>query len=104
MSLQISEERQQRIARTISKWGYEPHFFSVATGAGLREVAELLQNQTTVIAGPSGVGKSSVINRLQAYYNQMILEDPPTLGSDESKEPGATIDWGEVDADWDDFD
>ena len=51
MVSQITKERQERITKTIRQWGYEPHFFSVATGVGLGEVAALLSNRTTVIAG-----------------------------------------------------
>ena len=37
---------------------------STVTGAGIEELKESLKGRTTVLAGPSGVGKSSVINRL----------------------------------------
>ena len=32
---------------------------------GIRELHELLDGRTTAVAGPSGVGKSSLVNRLQ---------------------------------------
>lgn len=38
---------------------------SVATGAGLDELRELLRGKTTVLAGHSGVGKSSLIGAIQ---------------------------------------
>ena len=37
---------------------------STYTGDGIREVRSMLTGQTTVLAGPSGVGKSSLINFL----------------------------------------
>lgn len=40
-------------------WNYEPFFCSVGTKEGLDAIAFVLRNQTSVIVGPSGVGKSS---------------------------------------------
>mgnify|MGYP001694488504 CR=1 FL=1 len=37
---------------------------STFTGEGIKEFGECLKNKTSVLAGPSGVGKSSIINRL----------------------------------------
>ena len=44
--------------------GYETLPVSCATGEGVDAVRALLQGRTTTVAGPSGVGKSSLINRL----------------------------------------
>ena len=38
---------------------------SALKGEGLDEIEEVLQGRTTVVAGPSGVGKSSLTNSLQ---------------------------------------
>ncbi len=38
---------------------------SVKTGEGIKALKELLQGKVTAVAGPSGVGKSSLINCLQ---------------------------------------
>ena len=38
---------------------------SAQDGSGTEELRALLQGRTTAVAGPSGVGKSSLINRLQ---------------------------------------
>lgn len=45
--------------------GYQVIFTSALEKDNIQEVEEALRNKTTVIAGPSGVGKSSLINRLQ---------------------------------------
>ncbi|KAJ7957582.1 Ribosome biogenesis GTPase [Quillaja saponaria] len=50
----------------ISSWGYKPLFCSVESKNGLDTIASILRNQTTVIVGPSGVGKSSLINVLRS--------------------------------------
>ena len=45
--------------------GYEVHFISARTDLGMDQVRERLRGRTTVLAGPSGVGKSSLTNRIQ---------------------------------------
>ncbi|RDY11853.1 Small ribosomal subunit biogenesis GTPase RsgA 1, mitochondrial, partial [Mucuna pruriens] len=47
-------------------WGYEPIFCSVESGHGLDLLEFKLRDQTTVVVGPSGVGKSSLINALRS--------------------------------------
>lgn len=63
----------------ISGWGYEPLFISVKTGVGLGATAEgfvslweKLKDKITVICGPSGVGKSSLINYLVPDVNLRV--------------------------------
>lgn len=46
-------------------WGYEPVICSVDTKKGLDTLQFILRDQTSVIVGPSGVGKSSLINALR---------------------------------------
>lgn len=45
--------------------GYEVHFISARDNLGMDQVRGLLRGRTTVLAGPSGVGKSSLTNRIQ---------------------------------------
>lgn len=49
----------------LRSWGYEPVLCSVESKRGLDSLAFILRDQTTVIVGPSGVGKSSLINVLR---------------------------------------
>jgi ribosome biogenesis GTPase len=48
----------------LETWGYYPQCFSVLAQTGLEDLALRLQGQITVVSGPSGVGKSSLINAL----------------------------------------
>lgn len=62
--------RRAEVAHQLAEWGYTgesaPHFVSVASGEGLEELAKHMCGLLTVIAGPSGVGKSSLINALRS--------------------------------------
>lgn len=49
----------------LRSWGYEPIICSVETKTGLDSLQFNLRDQTSVIVGPSGVGKSSLINALR---------------------------------------
>ncbi|XP_048557033.1 small ribosomal subunit biogenesis GTPase RsgA 1, mitochondrial-like [Triticum urartu] len=59
----------------LKSWGYDPLFLSVDQRSGLSALEEMLEGQTTVVVGPSGVGKSSLINALRC--NQNISEEDP---------------------------
>ena len=45
--------------------GYPVYFISAREETGIEQVRSLLRGKTTVLAGPSGVGKSSLTNSLQ---------------------------------------
>lgn len=60
-----SEEEQELLWKSYGQCGYEVHFLSAVLEEGIDELRHLLKGRTTVVAGPSGVGKSSIINLLQ---------------------------------------
>ncbi|WP_375496963.1 small ribosomal subunit biogenesis GTPase RsgA [uncultured Nostoc sp.] len=60
----ITQQEQQQISNRLLGWGYEPIFISVKDGINTNQAARYLSSKITVIAGPSGVGKSSLINTL----------------------------------------
>lgn len=62
----ISEEECQKIENGYRNAGYEIRFLSAREKSGIREISNLLDEKTTVLAGPSGVGKSTLVNLLQA--------------------------------------
>eukprot|EP00241_Pyramimonas_parkeae_P001206 CAMPEP_0114240802 /NCGR_PEP_ID=MMETSP0058-20121206/9296_1 /TAXON_ID=36894 /ORGANISM="Pyramimonas parkeae, CCMP726" /LENGTH=546 /DNA_ID=CAMNT_0001353291 /DNA_START=36 /DNA_END=1676 /DNA_ORIENTATION=- len=83
----VDEETRQQVTQQLRSWGYEPHLFSVAAGTGLAKLGELLSDQVTVIAGPSGVGKSSLINRLHMQYDNISAEEAQGLLAAEPEDP-----------------
>ena len=65
----VSEETEEKLKQLYNACGYEVHFISVYNNTGLDKIKQLLKNKTTVLAGPSGVGKSSLINYLKPDAN-----------------------------------
>ncbi len=45
--------------------GYEVIYTSAVTGKGVRKLRKLLENKISLLAGPSGVGKTSLLNEVQ---------------------------------------
>jgi ribosome biogenesis GTPase len=57
---QVQQDWQHR----LSQWGYEPIVISVKADDALEALRQRLRSRITIISGPSGVGKSSLINQL----------------------------------------
>ena len=60
-----SQPELKELQEIYSACGYRVIFTSALNEENIGTVKEVLQGKTTVIAGPSGVGKSSLINLLQ---------------------------------------
>ena len=61
----VSGTEKERLAEIYQKSGYRVVFASVREDIGTGEIRSLLVGKTTVVAGPSGVGKSSLTNLMQ---------------------------------------
>lgn len=60
----VTENQISEMREIYSKAGYQVYFFSVKEEIGLQELKEALDGKMTALAGPSGVGKSSLMNHL----------------------------------------
>ncbi len=63
------EETVERFRRIYEPAGYPVLSLSTYTGQGMDRIRDGLRGRTTVLAGPSGVGKSSLTNRLMPEAN-----------------------------------
>lgn len=59
-----SEEEKEQLRQDYENSGCRVLFSSAREGEGIPEIRELLRGKTTVMAGPSGVGKSSTLNTI----------------------------------------
>ncbi|MEO1373327.1 MAG: small ribosomal subunit biogenesis GTPase RsgA [Cyanobacteria bacterium J06635_10] len=60
----ITFQEHVEIKERLNSWGYKPIFISVNEGININVLENIIQSKITVIAGASGVGKSSLINTL----------------------------------------
>lgn len=59
-----ADDEINELKATYEKAGYQVLLISVKEDKGIDEVVKLLESKTTSLAGPSGVGKSSLLNAL----------------------------------------
>jgi len=57
-----TKEEMDRLGQVYEKCGCECIFISAKENQGIDKVMEILEGKTTVLAGPSGVGKSTLTN------------------------------------------
>jgi ribosome biogenesis GTPase / thiamine phosphate phosphatase len=60
----LSAAEQQMWSDRVTTWGYDPVLISTAQNIGLDNLTQRLSKNMTIVSGPSGVGKSSLINQL----------------------------------------
>ena len=60
----VGEEAARRRFDDYARIGYPVHYTCVKTGAGLESLRDVLNGRRSVLTGPSGVGKSSLLNAL----------------------------------------
>lgn len=59
----------EELLSIYSTGGYQVIFTSTVEDENIDELKNLLKGRLTAVAGPSGVGKSSIINRIQSNVN-----------------------------------
>ena len=64
-----SPEEKEALRKAYETCGYHVLFISALENEGLEQVKGILAGKTTTVAGPSGVGKSSLINQLAPAAN-----------------------------------
>ena len=62
----VDQEKLKEYSGIYEPAGYNVIFTCTKTKEGLGSIRSLLEGKTTTVAGPSGVGKSSIINCLQS--------------------------------------
>lgn len=62
----VSDAECGQLKEAYGTCGYDVRFLSAKKGEGIDNLRKMLHKKTTVAAGPSGVGKSSIINLVQS--------------------------------------
>lgn len=68
----VTEEELASLAEVYKGCGSTVRLISVAQQEGIEEIQGLLEGKTTIVAGPSGVGKSSLTNALQSEIRMEV--------------------------------
>lgn len=68
----LVDVKEEELLRDTYAHSYPVQLISAANGEGIEEVQRLLDGKTTVVAGPSGVGKSSLTNQLQPHVQMEV--------------------------------
>ena len=76
----VDESLVKEIKEVFSSVGVETYFVSNKTKEGLEEVKSLFANEISCVMGQTGVGKSSLINAIDANYEREIGEYSFALG------------------------
>ena len=70
----VTEEQREVLRKIYELAGYELLFTSAKTQENVEKLKSVLQGKMTAVAGPSGVGKSSLINRVEPGLSLKIAE------------------------------
>lgn len=65
----VRPEDFQPLAGVYASMGYDVLFLSALTGTGIEQLRNTLRGRSTVVAGQSGVGKSSLLNAIDSSLN-----------------------------------
>ncbi len=76
----VGRARAEEIFGHYAQIGYPVIYTSAATGEGIPELRAQLQGKVSVFAGPSGVGKSSLLNAVQPGLGLAVREISKATG------------------------
>ena len=76
----VDMDQAQDLFGPYAAIGYPVIYTSVVTGAGLKELHEQLTGVISALSGPSGVGKSSLLNAIQPGLGLAIHKVSQTTG------------------------
>ncbi|QFJ53657.1 ribosome small subunit-dependent GTPase A [Pseudobutyrivibrio xylanivorans] len=71
---------EQQMRKTYEPAGYQVIFTSAKQEAGIEKIKSILHGKTSTVAGPSGVGKSSIVNLLTEGQNMETGEVSEKIG------------------------
>lgn len=83
-------ETQERFS-DYARAGYPVHFTSVKQRVGLDELHDALAGRTSVLSGPSGVGKSSLMNSMYPGLNLRVGEISESVNKGRHTTVGAVL-------------
>ena len=67
----VSKEKRDFFYKKFSSWGYKPWLVSVFEEKGLKDfLCELKKRKCSILIGPSGVGKTTILNQIIPNINR----------------------------------
>ena len=75
-------DQAKSVFSVYSDIGYDVLYTSTTSDIGIADLKERLQGKVTGLVGPSGVGKSSLINRIDPRLNLKVNEVSNTIGKE----------------------
>ena len=67
-------KKQEFVSDIYHSIGYPVHFTSTYSGQGIEELKDLLKDKTSMVSGHSGVGKSSLLNKLDPALSLRTMD------------------------------
>ncbi len=87
----VGEEKVRERFAPYERAGYPVHLTAVKTGVGLDALHTMLAGRRSVLTGPSGVGKSSLINTVFPGANLRVGEISESVNKGRHTTVGATM-------------
>jgi len=71
----VSQEKRNFFYKKFSSWGYKPCFLSIYEDTGFKNfLDELKTKKCSILIGPSGVGKTTILNKIMPNINRATSE------------------------------